>query len=102
MDLVLYLLTKGISTGALFLGAILWLMGDRSALSGLAAPLVSSIFCALTAGVLVMDLERPERFYYILTRPNSSGLDWSWVPSAPRLWRPRSDRCSMVSRPSIR
>ncbi|NQW02940.1 MAG: polysulfide reductase NrfD [Acidobacteria bacterium] len=70
MDLVLYLLTKGISTGALFLGAILWLMGDQSALSGFAAPLVSCIFAALTAGVLVMDLERPERFYYILTRPN--------------------------------
>ncbi len=70
IDLVLYLLTKGISTGALFLGAVLWLMGDRSALSGLAAPLVSSVFSALTALVLVMDLERPERFYYILTRPN--------------------------------
>ncbi|MSO49409.1 MAG: 4Fe-4S dicluster domain-containing protein [Acidobacteria bacterium] len=70
IDLVLYLLTKGISTGALFLGAVLWLMGDRSALSGFAAPLVASIFSALTAAVLVMDLERPERFYYILTRPN--------------------------------
>jgi formate-dependent nitrite reductase membrane component NrfD len=70
IDLVLYLLTKGISTGALFLGAVLWLMGDRGALSGLAAPLVASIFSALTAAVLVMDLERPERFYYILTRPN--------------------------------
>ncbi len=70
IDLVLYLLTKGISTGALFLGAILWLMGDRSALSGLAAPLVASIFSTLTAAVLVMDLERPERFYYILIRPN--------------------------------
>ena len=70
IDLVLYLLTKGISTGALFLGAVLWFMGDRSALSGLAAPLVSAIFSGLTALVLVMDLERPERFYYILTRPN--------------------------------
>jgi formate-dependent nitrite reductase membrane component NrfD len=50
-------------------------MGDRSALSGLAAPLVSAIFSGLTALVLVMDLERPERFYYILTRPNWS----SWM-----------------------
>jgi len=70
IDLVLYLLAKGISTGALFIGAILWLMGDRSTLTGLAAPLVSAIFAGLTALVLVMDLERPERFYYILTRPN--------------------------------
>ena len=75
IDLVLYLLTKGISTGALFLGAVLWLMGDRSALTTLAAPLVSAVFSALTAAVLVMDLERPERFYYILTRPNWS----SWM-----------------------
>lgn len=75
IDLVLYLLTKGISTGALFLGAILWLLGDRSALTMLAAPLVSAIFSGLTAAVLIMDLERPERFYYILTRPNWS----SWM-----------------------
>src|SRR5688572_8480343 len=70
IDLVLYLLTKGISTGALFIGAVLWFMGDRSALAGFAAPLVSAVFSALTAVVLVMDLERPERFYFILTRPN--------------------------------
>lgn len=70
MDLVLYLLTKGISTGALLLGAIFWLMGDRGSLTGLAAPLVSTIFAIATAAVLVWDLERPERFYFILTRPN--------------------------------
>ncbi|MDA1306962.1 MAG: polysulfide reductase NrfD, partial [Acidobacteria bacterium] len=70
MDLVLYLLAKGISTGALFLGALFWLMGDHSALTGLAAPLVATVFAIMTAAVLVWDLERPERFYYILTRPN--------------------------------
>jgi formate-dependent nitrite reductase membrane component NrfD len=38
------------------------------------------IFVALTAVVLVVDLERPERFYYILTRSNwRSWLVWgSW------------------------
>ncbi len=70
MDLVLYLLTKGISTGAMFLSAWLWLLGDRSTLIGLAGPLVSAIFAVLTAVVLIVDLERPERFHYILTRPN--------------------------------
>lgn len=70
IDLVLYLLMKGISTGALFLGAVLWLMGDRTSLTSIAAPLVSSLFAAATAAVLIMDLERPERFLYILTRPN--------------------------------
>ncbi len=70
LDLVLYLLLKGISTGALFLAAVMWLMGDRSALTAIAAPLVAAIFAAGVAAVLVKDLERPERFFYILTRPN--------------------------------
>ena len=70
IDLVLYLLFKGISTGALMLAAILWLLGDRSSLTAVAAPLISALFAAATAGVLVLDLEHPERFYYILTRPN--------------------------------
>ncbi len=70
IDLVLYLLMKGISTGSLFLGAVLWLLGDRASLASIAAPLVSALFSAATAAVLVMDLERPERFLFILTRPN--------------------------------
>lgn len=70
IDLVMYLLAKGISTGALLLGAIFWLMGDHTALTGLAAPLLATVFAVVTAAVLVLDLERPERFYYILTRPN--------------------------------
>lgn len=70
LDLVLYLLAKGISTGALFLSALWWLLGDRTALVGFAGPFVAAVFAAFTAVVLVIDLERPERFYYILTRPN--------------------------------
>ena len=34
------------------------------------APAISLVFLAVTAVVLVADLERPERFYYILVRPN--------------------------------
>jgi Fe-S-cluster-containing dehydrogenase component/formate-dependent nitrite reductase membrane component NrfD len=70
IDLALYLLTKGISTGAMFLSAVLWLMGDRSPLVAIAGPAISLLFAMLTAVVLVIDLERPERFLYILTRPN--------------------------------
>jgi Fe-S-cluster-containing dehydrogenase component/formate-dependent nitrite reductase membrane component NrfD len=69
-DLVIYLLTKGISTGAMMLSAALWLLGDQSPLVGLGGPLLSVVFAAVTAAVLVLDLERPDRFYYILTRPN--------------------------------
>jgi Fe-S-cluster-containing dehydrogenase component/formate-dependent nitrite reductase membrane component NrfD len=69
-DLVLYLLGKGISTGAMFMSALMWLLGDRSPLVGFAGPFVSVLAAIFTAAVLVIDLERPERFYYILTRPN--------------------------------
>jgi formate-dependent nitrite reductase membrane component NrfD len=70
MDMAFYLLTKGVSAGAMLLSAVLWLLGDRSALSGLAGPAVSLFFIIATAVILVVDLERPERFYYILIRPN--------------------------------
>jgi Fe-S-cluster-containing dehydrogenase component/formate-dependent nitrite reductase membrane component NrfD len=69
-DMVLYLFMKAVSTGAMLLGALLWLLGHDGALVRLAAPAISIVFIALTAAVLVYDLERPERFYYILTRSN--------------------------------
>jgi Fe-S-cluster-containing dehydrogenase component/formate-dependent nitrite reductase membrane component NrfD len=70
LDLVLYLIAKGISTGTMFLSALFWLMGDRSPLVSFAGPFTSLVFALGTAVVLIIDLERPERFYYILTRPN--------------------------------
>jgi len=73
--LVLYLVSKGISTGALLVAGLMWLSGDRSALVGFAGPFVSVLGALFTAVVLIADLERPERFHYILTRPNWS----SWM-----------------------
>jgi Fe-S-cluster-containing dehydrogenase component/formate-dependent nitrite reductase membrane component NrfD len=70
LDLVIYLLTKGISTGALMLSALLWMLGDRSVLVALGGPVISAIFTLITAVVLVIDLEQPQRFLMILTRPN--------------------------------
>jgi Fe-S-cluster-containing dehydrogenase component/formate-dependent nitrite reductase membrane component NrfD len=70
LDMALYLLTKGIATGAMMLSAILWWLGDHSALTRLAGPAISLVFIVATAVLLVIDLERPERFYYILVRPN--------------------------------
>jgi formate-dependent nitrite reductase membrane component NrfD len=69
-DMVLYLLAKGIGTGAMLVTAMLWLLGDRSALTRLVGPAVSLVFIIATAAILVGDLERPERFYYVLVRPN--------------------------------
>jgi formate-dependent nitrite reductase membrane component NrfD len=77
LDMALYLLTKGIATGAMLLAAILWMAGERGAVVQIAAPIVSLIFSVITAIVLIVDLERPERFYYILIRPNwRSWMAW--------------------------
>ena len=70
MDMVLYLLFKAISTGAMLVAALLWAFGFDGPLITLAAPVLSLVFVTLTAVVLIADLERPERFYYILTRSN--------------------------------
>ena len=83
-DLVAYLFAKGVATGALFLAAVLALLGHGGSLVHVVAPIISVVFGALTAFVLVIDLERPERFYYILTRSNwRSWLVWgAWFLTA--------------------
>ena len=84
VDMVLYLLFKAISTGAMLVAALLWWLDIDSALSTIAAPALSIVFISLTAVVLVIDLERPERFYYILTRSNwRSWMVWgAWFLTA--------------------
>lgn len=75
LDMAIYLLTKGIATGSLLLSVVLWLFGIRDALTLVAGPAIALVMVTITAAVLVIDLERPERFLYILTRPNWS----SWL-----------------------
>lgn len=68
----LYTLTKGIAAGAYLVPALLVATGLLEATSSLwlwAAPIVAGIFLALTGGLLIWDLEHPERFYFIFTRP---------------------------------
>jgi Fe-S-cluster-containing dehydrogenase component/formate-dependent nitrite reductase membrane component NrfD len=70
-DMAIYLLTKGIATGAMLLCALAaFFFTDRSALTMTVGPMISLAFLCATAIILVADLERPERFYYILIRPN--------------------------------
>lgn len=74
----LYTWTKSIGAGLYGLLAVLLLAGSLAADSALwtiAAPVVSGLFLAATAAVLIWDLEHPGRFYYILTRPQWS----SWL-----------------------
>jgi len=84
VDMVLYLFMKAVSTGAMLVGAYLWLMGFDGILTRIIAPAISTVFVALTAAVLVLDLERPERFLYILARPNwRSWMVWgAWFLTA--------------------
>ncbi|MGI9105516.1 MAG: 4Fe-4S dicluster domain-containing protein [Pyrinomonadaceae bacterium] len=68
----LYTWTKGIAAGAYLVPLVLVLLGFlrvESALWLWVAPVVSGAFLALTGALLIWDLEHPERFYLIFTRP---------------------------------
>jgi Fe-S-cluster-containing dehydrogenase component/formate-dependent nitrite reductase membrane component NrfD len=74
-----YLWTKSIAAGALLAGALATIGGLSAAgpVASLAAPVISLFFLALTTALLVLDLKRPERFLYLLFKPNwRSWLVW--------------------------
>ena len=75
-----YLVTKSVAAGV-FIASYLWsgspfrgggVFEQRMAL---AVPLLALAFLTVTSALLVLDLKRPERFLYILLRPNWS----SWL-----------------------
>ena len=75
-----YLWTKSIAAGSLLLAAMGVLLGGVT--GGLpawpqapAAPLLALVFLALTTVLLVGDLKRPDRFFFLLTKGNPS----SWL-----------------------
>jgi len=70
LDMVLYLFFKAVATGVMLFASALMLIGAWNPLVRTTAPALSVLFVTLTSIVLIADLERPERFYYILTRPN--------------------------------
>jgi Fe-S-cluster-containing dehydrogenase component/formate-dependent nitrite reductase membrane component NrfD len=68
----LYTWTKGISAGVYLVGLALVLAGlvpGAGAFWGVAVPVVAGFFLALTGGLLIWDLDHPERFHLIFTRP---------------------------------
>jgi Fe-S-cluster-containing dehydrogenase component len=68
----LYTWTKAIASGSYLvavLAAMLGVLEWGSPLVAWVAPVVALLFLAVTGGVLVWDLEHPERFYYLFTRP---------------------------------
>jgi ferredoxin/formate-dependent nitrite reductase membrane component NrfD len=84
----LYTWTKGVAAGAYLVAALLVLLGylrsssfsdvvsassfigaDASPLWLWVAPVLSGVFLSVTGALLIWDLEHPERFYLIFTRP---------------------------------
>ena len=68
----LYTWTKGIAAGTYLIALLLvvtGLMGGDNPVWLWAAPIVSGAFLAITGGLLIWDLEHPERFLLIFTRP---------------------------------
>src|ERR1700754_199156 len=68
----LYTWTKGIAAGVYLLAALLVLLGILKVDDPIwlwATPVISGAFLAITGGLLLWDLEHPERFYLIFTRP---------------------------------
>jgi formate-dependent nitrite reductase membrane component NrfD len=68
----LYTWTKGIASGVYLVTALLVLLGAVRATDSIwlwATPILSGAFLAITGGLLLWDLEHPERFHLIFTRP---------------------------------
>ena len=81
-----YLVTKAIAAGVMAVAALLTLLGHSGsqAAVGVMPPVAAMIFLAVTGGLLVGDLRRPERFYYLLTRSNRRSwlVKGAWVLGA--------------------
>jgi Fe-S-cluster-containing dehydrogenase component/formate-dependent nitrite reductase membrane component NrfD len=75
-----YLWTKSIAAGALLVAALAGSSGWGS-LFHVGAPAISLVFLAVTTALLILDLKRPDRFAYILLKPNwRSWLVWgAWI-----------------------
>jgi len=68
----LYTWTKGIASGVYLVACLLVLLGGLGANTSVwlwATPIISGGFLAITGALLLWDLEHPERFYLIFTRP---------------------------------
>ena len=68
----LYTWTKGIASGVYLVACLLVLLGALRVNDPIwfwVTPIISGGFLALTGGLLIWDLEHPERFHLIFTRP---------------------------------
>ncbi len=66
-----YLVTKALGAGLFMVSAVFLLLREPPPPSALTVLplLLSLVFIAITTGLLVLDLDQPARFYYMLLRP---------------------------------
>jgi Fe-S-cluster-containing dehydrogenase component/formate-dependent nitrite reductase membrane component NrfD len=67
-----YLWTKSIAAGVLLIAGLLIEFDHKQVgpLINVVSPLLALSFTIITTLLLVLDLKRPERFFYLLTKPN--------------------------------
>lgn len=67
-----YLWTKSVASGIMLVASIILALSPRwpVPVMTVGAPIVSLGALALTALLLIFDLKRPERFFYLMTKPN--------------------------------
>jgi formate-dependent nitrite reductase membrane component NrfD len=65
-----YLWTKSVSAGVVLLPAAALVLFPLSTLFRVAAPAIGLAMLAITLLLLVIDLKRPDRFFYLLTKGN--------------------------------
>lgn len=67
-----YLWTKAIAAGVLLVAAILLGFGSSptTTLINIVCPSVALVGLAATSVLLIFDLKRPDRFFYLITKPN--------------------------------
>jgi Fe-S-cluster-containing dehydrogenase component/formate-dependent nitrite reductase membrane component NrfD len=67
-----YLWTKAIAAGVLLVAAIFLSLGGTSAptLFNIVCPAMALAGLAVTSALLIFDLKRPDRFFYLITKPN--------------------------------
>lgn len=66
-----YLWTKSIAAGVLMVAALLMqFFAARGTIVNVVSPILALIAVSATAALLVFDLKRPDRFFYLLTKPN--------------------------------
>ena len=66
-----YLWTKSIAAGALLVPAILLQLSPHAGgLFAIVCPLIALVALAATSLLLIFDLKRPDRFYFLITKPN--------------------------------